>query len=74
LFDLRQGDIVSVHAESTVHVHRALSMVRERGAAAALALNPATPIETVRELLPDIGMVLLMTVNPGYAGQKLVIS
>lgn len=72
LFDIKPGDVVSVHYESTVHVHRALSMVNERGAAAALALNPATPIECAREVLPDVGMVLLMTVNPGYAGQKLV--
>lgn len=72
LFDVRPGDIVSVHYESTAHAHRALAMLRERGVEAALALNPATPIECARELLPDIGMVLLMTVNPGYAGQKLV--
>lgn len=73
LFELRPGDVVSVHAESTPHVQRALAMIRERGAAAALALNPATPIEAVREVLPDIGMVLLMTVNPGFAGQKMVL-
>lgn len=72
LLDLREGDLVSVHAESTAHVHRALSLIGDRGATAAVALNPATPIEVVRDVLPDIGMVLLMTVNPGYAGQKLV--
>ena len=72
MFDLRPGDVVSVHTESTAHVHRALAMVRERGATAALALNPATAIECAREVLPDVGMVLLMTVNPGFAGQKMV--
>lgn len=69
---LRAGDLVSVHAESTVHLQRALAAVRERGATPAAALNPATPLEAVREILPDAGMILLMTVNPGYAGQKLV--
>lgn len=72
LFDIREGDIVSIHYESTPHVQRALSLVKDRGGMAVLALNPATPIESAREVLPDIGAVLLMTVNPGYAGQKLV--
>ena len=69
---LMPGDIVSVHYESTPHVQRALAMIKDAGAVAALALNPATPIDCVREVLCDIGVLLLMTVNPGYAGQKLV--
>lgn len=69
---LRKGDIVTVHYESTVHVQRALAQVRELGATPAIAINPATPVEMIREILPDIGMVLIMTVNPGFAGQKLV--
>jgi len=71
-FPFGPGDMVSVHYESTPHVHRALSLIRERGALPALALNPATPLECAREVLPDIEMLLLMTVNPGYAGQRLV--
>jgi len=71
-FPLGPGDMVSVHYESTPHVHRALGMIRERGALPALALNPATPLECAREVLADIDMLLLMTVNPGYAGQRLV--
>jgi len=71
-FPFGPGDRVSVHYESTAHMHRVLSMVRERGALPALALNPATPLECVREVAADIDMLLLMTVNPGYAGQPLV--
>lgn len=69
---LQKGDIVSVHWESTPHVQRAISLILDAGADAALAINPSTPIECVRELLPDINMLLVMTVNPGYAGQKIV--
>lgn len=73
-FPMGEGDIVSVHYESTPHIHRALSMIRERGASPALALNPGTPLECARELLGDIDMLLLMTVNPGFAAQAMVSS
>ena len=72
LFDLREGDVVSVHQESTIHLQRTLAAIRQAGAQAAVALNPATPLCTIEDVLPDIDMVLLMTVNPGFAGQKLV--
>ncbi len=72
MLDLQAGDFVSIHAESTPHAHRALAMIRERGGRAALAINPATPVEAVGEVLDELDMVLVMTVNPGYAGQKLV--
>lgn len=72
LFDLRPGDVVSVHQESTVHLQRALSAIRAAGTKAAVALNPATPLCAIEDVLPDLDMVLLMTVNPGFAGQKLV--
>ncbi len=72
LFDLRPGDVISVHQESTVHLQRALSAIRAAGAKAAVALNPATPLCAIEDVLPDLDMVLLMTVNPGFAGQKLV--
>ncbi len=67
------GDVVSIHYEATPHVQRALAMIRDKGASPALAINPATPLECVREVLPDIDMLLIMTVNPGYAGQKLIV-
>ena len=72
LFDLRAGDVVSVHQDSTIHLQRTLAAIRQTGAQAAVALNPATPLCTIEDVLPDIDMVLLMTVNPGFAGQKLV--
>jgi ribulose-phosphate 3-epimerase len=71
-FDWKPGDIVSVHYESTPHVHRAIQEIKNAGAHAAIALNPATPVCCIEHVLSDIDMVLLMTVNPGFAGQKLV--
>lgn len=71
-FQMGPGDIVSIHYESTPHVQRVLDLIKKTGATPALAINPATPLECVRELLPDIGMLLIMTVNPGFAAQKLV--
>lgn len=71
-FAVSSGDLVSIHYESTPHVHRAIEMVKKTGATAALALNPSTPLGCALELLPDIGMLLVMTVNPGYASQVCV--
>lgn len=73
-FDIQPGEYVSLHAESTVHLQRALGQIRDMGAHPAVALNPATPAGAVEEVLGDIDMVLLMAVNPGYSGQKLVAS
>ena len=69
---LQPGDLVSVHWESTPHVQRAIGMIKAAGAGAILALNPATPIEVVRDCLPDLDGVLIMTVNPGFSGQSMV--
>ena len=71
-FAFGEGDYVSVHYESTRHIQRALGQIKQRGAKAMIALNPATPLEVLEWVLPDIDAVLLMTVNPGFAGQKLV--
>ena len=71
-FDLKPNDLVSVHYESTPHIHRAIQEIKNAGAKPAIALNPATPICCIEHVLPDVDMVLLMTVNPGFAGQKLV--
>lgn len=68
---LRPGDYVSFHTESTPHVERVIAAIRDRGYIPALAINPATPLAAVEEMLPEIGMLLLMTVNPGFAGQKM---
>lgn len=71
-FAPRKGDIVSVHAESTVHLQRTLQLIRDTGADVAVALNPATPLYSLDYVVDDLDAVLVMTVNPGYAGQKLV--
>ena len=71
-FDFGEGDYVSVHVESTKHLQRALSMIKSRGAKPMVAINPATPIETLEYVLDDICAVLVMTVNPGFAGQKMI--
>jgi ribulose-phosphate 3-epimerase len=73
-FRFGEGDIVSVHAESTRHLQLALQKIKARGAKAYVALNPATPVYILEEVLDDIDGVLVMTVNPGFAGQKLVPS
>lgn len=70
--DLRENDIITISLESTPHAQRALAMVKDKGLRPGLALNPGTPLNLIEELLPDIGMLLLMTVNPGFAGQKMV--
>lgn len=63
-----------VHAESTRHLHRTLAAVAEMGARPAVALNPSTPIESVRHVLDLVDMVLIMTVNPGFGGQAYITS
>jgi ribulose-phosphate 3-epimerase len=61
--------VFTFHPEATVHVQRHLTAVRERGMLAGLALNPSTPISVLEELVPDLDLVLVMSVNPGYGGQ-----
>lgn len=73
-FELREGDFVSVHAEACTHLSRALQTIRAKGARPMLALNPGTPLCAAEEVLDEIDAILVMTVNPGFAGQKLVAS
>lgn len=73
-FEFGENDYVSVHYESTRHLHKAITMIKNKGAKAMVALNPATPINALESVLDDIDAVLIMSVNPGFAGQKLVES
>lgn len=66
------ADIITVHAESCRHLDRTIEAIKEKGVLAGVALNPATPIEMIRYILPKVDMVLIMTVNPGLGGQKLI--
>ena len=66
------ADLICVHAEATHHLERACQAIAQAGAKPAVALNPATPIEAVRYLLPQLSMVLIMSVNPGFGGQSFI--
>ena len=65
---------IGVHAETCPHLHRTVAQIRETGARAAVALNPSTPASALREVLGDVDQVLVMTVNPGFGGQKFIDS
>lgn len=65
---------ITVHLEAAVHLHRVIEQIKDLGAGASVALNPATPLVGIEPVLTDLDMVLLMTVNPGYAGQKFIPS
>ncbi|TDE85932.1 ribulose-phosphate 3-epimerase [Deinococcus sp. S9] len=66
------ADGLTVHVEATPHVHRAVGLIRELGKRAGVTLNPGTPLEAVRPVLPDVDLVLVMSVNPGFGGQKFI--
>jgi ribulose-phosphate 3-epimerase len=66
------ADIITVHVEACRHLDRTIDAIKEKGILAGVALNPATPIETIRPILSKVDMVLIMTVNPGFGGQKLI--
>jgi len=64
--------LIIVHAEACTHLHRTLSAIRDLGAIPAVALNPATPITAVEDVIDLVGLILVMTVNPGFGGQKYI--
>ncbi len=66
------SDWLSFHLEASHHVHKDLSIIKEAGRKAGLALNPATPIELLNEVLEDLDFIVIMTVNPGWGGQKFI--
>ena len=66
------ADIITVHAEAVNHLHRSIQYIRSAGARPAVSLNPASPLEMIEYVLDDLGMVLLMTVNPGLGGQAFI--
>ncbi|KEF34130.1 ribulose-phosphate 3-epimerase [Deinococcus sp. RL] len=66
------ADGLTVHVEATPHIHRAVGMIRELGKRAGVTLNPGTPLEAVRPVLGDVDLVLVMSVNPGFGGQKFI--
>lgn len=68
------ADIITVHVESTRHIHRLVQQIKSYGIKAGVALNPGTPLEILPYILQDVDMILLMTVNPGFGGQKFIHS
>jgi len=68
------ADIITVHAEASVHLHRLIQMIKAKGLKAGMALNPATPVNVLEHIIEDLDMVLIMSVNPGFGGQKFINS
>lgn len=66
------ADMITVHAEACKHLHRTIQVIHSYGIKAGVVLNPATPLSAVEEILPEVEMVLLMSVNPGFGGQKYI--
>jgi len=66
------ADHITVHQEACVHLHRTVSRIRELGALAGVALNPATPVSTLVDIISCVDLVLIMSVNPGFGGQKFI--
>ncbi|RYL95380.1 ribulose-phosphate 3-epimerase [Sporolactobacillus sp. THM7-4] len=68
------AEMISVHFEACRHLHRTIQIIKAAGVKAGVALNPATPVDFLKQILPDLDFVLLMTVNPGFGGQKFIRS
>ena len=74
LFHEAGADWISIHVEATAHLHKDLTMIRGLGRKAGVALNPATPLESIDEVLTELDFVLIMSVNPGWGGQSFIPS
>lgn len=66
------ADIITVHVEAARHLHRTIDFIKKLGKKAGVSLNPATPLALLEEILPDIDLLLIMTVNPGFGGQQFI--
>lgn len=66
------ADLVSVHYEACTHLHRTISLIQDKGAKAGVVLNPATPVLMLEDIIAEVDLVLLMSVNPGFGGQKFI--
>lgn len=68
------ADYITVHVEASRHLHRTIQLIKSTGVKAGVVINPATPVESLKHIIEDIDMVLLMSVNPGFGGQKFISS
>lgn len=66
------SDYITVHVEACRHLHRTIQLIKSYGIKAGVVLNPATPVETIQHIISEVDMVLLMSVNPGFGGQKFI--
>jgi ribulose-phosphate 3-epimerase len=66
------ADVITVHQEACPHLHRTIQQIKATGAKAGVALNPSTPVELLEDVLEDLDLVLIMSVNPGFGGQKFI--
>ena len=69
---MTQTEFICVHAEACTHLHRTIQAIKAEGVKAGVSLNPATPISAIEYVLEDVDMVLVMSVNPGFGGQKFI--
>ena len=68
------ADIITIHQEACVHLHRSITLIKDKGKKAGVAINPGTPVETLRSIITEIDLVLVMSVNPGFGGQSFIES
>ncbi len=66
------ADILTVHSETCPHIHRVVNQIKEHGVKAGISVNPATSLNVLEEILPEVDLVLIMSVNPGFSGQKFI--
>lgn len=66
------ADMITVHYEADKHIDRTIQLIKSKGIKAGIALNPGTPVSVIKDLIPEIDMVLIMSVNPGFGGQKFI--
>ena len=66
------ADILTIQAETPVHLHRSVTLIKKLGAKCGVALNPSTPLDILRYILPEIDLILIMSVNPGFGGQSFI--
>jgi ribulose-phosphate 3-epimerase len=66
------SDMITVHVEAADHLHSTVALIKERGIKAGVSLNPATPLSLIEQVIEDVDMLLVMTVNPGFGGQKFI--
>lgn len=71
-FVTKKTEYITVHQEACRHLHRTVHHIKSLGIKAGVSLNPATPVESIKDMLPDLDMVLIMSVNPGFGGQKFI--